>query len=344
MIDPTGGLSDLDAKMIRMSSAQSLVEDPLRILRAFRFASQLDFRIDPETRRAIEEYRESLESVAAERVANELLLLLGADGSWRSIKGMADSRILQSVFPVLQEMDELLPGIRLLEHSIISLRELERIVEGRGESVFDRLKPELEEYFESERKKPLLKLAALLHDIGKPRTLSRTAEDGGVHFYGHDTVGEELLRGFLKDRLRMSKRDVNIVACLVRHHMRPHLLAGEPDLTERAIRRFLRDLGEEWLGVLLLAVVDALATDNGDTVKLQDLVTEVTRFRAEEAKKRHLERLITGDDLIEEFNLTPGPPFKEILDEIEEEQAEGRIRTREEALDFVREMLRRREE
>jgi poly(A) polymerase len=338
MIDPTGGLSDLDSKTIRMTNPRSFLEDPLRILRAFRLCAQLEFEIELETRRTIEGCSRSLENIAAERVASELMILLETDGSWRAIEQMARLGVLQAIFAELEEMDDLPAHIRLIDHSIGSLRNLEEVLEGGGGGVFESIEPWLEEYFESERKKALLKLAVLLHDVGKPRTFT-SSENGSVHFYGHDTVGEELLGEVLKGRLRMSRRDVATVRSLVRHHMRPHLLAGEPETTGRAIRRFLRDLGEEWPGVLLLAFVDALATDNGDTARLQRFVTQVAQFKLEEETTGSVERLITGDDLIEEFKMSPGPSFKEILARVAEEQAEGKIRTRGEALDFVREML-----
>lgn len=336
LIDPTSGLKDLQSKKIRMTARESLIQDPLRILRAFRFASQLDFEIDIETRRALKNHSELLTKVAAERISYEFFLILQGESSWRYVKEMSESTVLMVLLPELKEMDKL-PELELLDHSICSLKELEEILVGKRK-IFDELEPRLGSYFEYEKRRPLLKLATLLHDIGKPYTFS-TDEKGGIHFYGHDTLSEKLLVPILKDRLRMSRREVITVTRLVRYHMRPHLLGREKELTPRAMRRFFSDLGEEWVGVLLLAFADALATENGDVAKLERLISQLIRFRAQEEVKGRAEKLISGNDLIEELQLEPGPIFRKILERVKEEQLEGNITTREEALELVRKML-----
>ncbi len=338
LIDPTSGVKDLQSKKIRMVSQNSLPDDPLRILRAFRFASQLDFEIDGKTLKAAKANSHLLTRVAGERISCEIFLILQTESSWSYVKKMSDSNILLVLFPELRQMDKLLPRIELLEHSIFCLKELEGILAGERKVGFDKMELQVRSYFEWKRKKPLLKLATLFHDIGKPDTFSADKE-GKIHFYGHDLLGEKLLVPILKERLRMSKRETTTITHLVRYHMRPHLLGREKELTQRAMRRFFADLQEEWVGVLLLAVADALATENGDVSKLKRLILQLVRFREEQEEKGKIQRLISGDDLIRELHLEPGPEFREILERVEEEQLEGRISTREEALELLRKML-----
>lgn len=342
LIDPMYGLKDLKSKRIRMTTRESVIQDPLRILRAFRFASQLDFRIEEETRRTLRIHKKLLSRVAAERISYELFLILQVDTSWGCLNEMGELSILFVLLPELKKMDKLLPEIKLWAHSIHSLKELEEILLDPGRT-FAELEPYLKLYFGWKKRKPLLKLATLFHDIGKPSTIS-SDDDGKIHFYGHDTLGETLLVPILKDRLRLSRREIGTVTHLVKYHMRPHLLGREEEPTPRAMRRFFIDLGEEWVGVLLLAYADALATENGDVSKLKRLISRLVRFKEEEEKKGEVERLINGHDLIEEFKLQPGPIFRKILERVEEEQLDGRITTREEALEFVRKMLKERGE
>jgi len=337
LTDPTSGLKDLRSKRIRMTGEQSLVEDPVRILRTYRFASQLDFTIDVETLRAVSRHKRLLTGVAGERICHEVFLILHTGKSWRWVEEMAESGVLFALLPELDVM-KTCAELDLLHHSILSLKELEAILSGERKTVFGALESELRRYFSWKARKPLLKLATLLHDIGKPGTFSAD-ERGGIHFYGHDTLGQELLSAILKERLRMSKREIETITRSVRYHMRPHLLGREKELTQRAMRRFFTDLGEEWLGVLLLAFADALATENGGVSQLEDLTSRLVNFRREVERKAKVERLIRGTDLIDELHLQPGPLFRRILERVEEEQLEGTIRSREEAMELVRKIL-----
>jgi poly(A) polymerase len=337
LMDPTSGAKDLRSKRIRMTSEQSMVEDPLRILRTFRFASQLDFAIDVDTRKAVRRHKRLLTVVAGERIWHELSLILQTGRSWRWVEEMGESGVLSVLLPEFDAM-RTYPELDLMHHSILSLKELEAILSGERITVFGGMERELRRYFNWRQRKPLLKLATLLHDIGKPPTFSAD-EKGGIHFYGHDTLGQELLSPILKERLRMSRREIDTITRLVRYHMRPHLLGREMELTQRAMRRFFTDLGEEWLGVILLAFADALATGNGGVSQLEHLTSQLVSFRKKEEKKGKVERLIGGTDLIDELHLQPGPLFRHILERVEEEQLEGAIRSREEALDLVRKIL-----
>ena len=125
-----------------------------------------------------------------------------------------------------------------------------------------------------------------------------------------------------------------MLATLVAEHMRLHLLATSPDMTERAVRRFFRDLGEEAFGVMILCLADGWATA-GRTQHLEDTITRmIDQERAEDAKSK-VERLVTGDDLIA-LGMKPGPAFKVILQELEELQIEGKITTTEQGIDYLK--------
>ncbi|HIE05962.1 MAG TPA: HD domain-containing protein, partial [bacterium (Candidatus Stahlbacteria)] len=197
------------------------------------------------------------------------------------------------------------------------------------------LLPEYEEYLNVEYRIPILKLAGLLHDLAKPDT--RFEKDGELHFYGHDSLGSRLVKRICKEDLRLSNLETEMLCRLVREHMRPHLLAGG-DLTDRAIRRFLRDLGDDFIGAMILAWADGKATA-GKTRHLKKLYKRIIIFYRIEQEKAAFKLLINGYDLIE-LGLVPGPIFKRILSAVEEEQKDGRITTREEALDLARSLIK----
>ena len=182
-------------------------------------------------------------------------------------------------------------------------------------------------------RRALLKLAGLLHDLAKPETRFINTE-GETHFYGHDSLGARGAARVGRDRLRLSRAQTAMLSNLVAEHMRLHLLATAPDLTDRAVRRFFRDLGEDAFGMMILCFADGWATA-GRTGHLEDTITRmIDQYRAEAAKLK-VRRFVTGNELIA-LGLKPGPVFKVILQELEDLQLEGVISSTEQGLDYLK--------
>ena len=179
----------------------------------------------------------------------------------------------------------------------------------------------------------LLKLAGLLHDLAKPETRFINVQ-GETHFYGHDSLGARAASRIGRDRLRLSRAQTGMLSTLVAEHMRLHLLATAPDLTDRAIRRFFRDLGEEAFGIMILCFADGWATA-GRTGHLEDTITRMIDQRRAEAAQLKIKRFVTGRELIA-LGLKPGPVFKVILQELEDLQLEGVISSTEQGLDYLK--------
>jgi poly(A) polymerase len=179
----------------------------------------------------------------------------------------------------------------------------------------------------------LLKLAGLLHDLAKPETRFINVQ-GETHFYGHDSLGARAAGKIGRDRLRLSRAQTAMLSTLVAEHMRLHLLATAPDLTDRAVRRFFRDLGEEAFGLMILCFSDGWATA-GRTGHLEDTITRMIDQRRAEAAKLKVKRFVTGNELIA-LGLKPGPAFKVILQELEDLQLEGMISSTEQGLDYLK--------
>jgi poly(A) polymerase len=327
IIDEFRGLQHLKKKLIVPVSIQSLKLDPLRILRAFRFALVLSFKLDPKIFKLTQDLDLSL--VAPERIGYEFLRITESAGSFFYIKLMHRLGLLKQIFPLAHKLFE---DSFLFGHSLRTYRKIEEILTSK--SFFDNFPQEKERYFSNfPFRKALLKIAGLFHDLGKPDTQFFT-DTGDVHFYGHDNLGAKLISRMAQENLRFSRRQTQMLRTLVLYHMRLHLLATAPVLTDRAIRRFFRDLGDEYFGLLILTYADGYATAK----KIDHLERTITRMievkRADEAKLK-VKRLITGDDLIS-WGYKPGPIFKTILQELEDLQLEGKITSKEDGYNYLK--------
>ncbi len=344
VIDPVGGIRDLGDGLIRATSRQAFVADPLRLLRVFRFAAVLDFAIDPRTLEQVERQRELIGRVAAERISHELDLIMASPRAHATVAMMAESGLLWELIPELQAgvgMEQ--PASHHLDvfaHCLETLAQMERIQEEPGR-FFPGQGPLFRAYLAQGRNRVRLRWAALLHDAGKPTTYGIDEDKGGrITFYNHDLRGAEILAD-LADRLRWSREDTRAVSGLVAAHMRPFFLANVEragELSLRACLRLIRAMGQDLPGLFLLAMADALA-GRGEG-RPEEMEGEVAALfaRLEEVRRRNVvpvrssPPLITGHDLIKELHLEPGPLFRDILARVEDARMEKKITTRDQAL------------
>lgn len=178
-------------------------------------------------------------------------------------------------------------------------------------------------------------MAALLHDVAKPKCYSE--DEGGVHFYNHDKEGARMVRE-IAVRLRLSREQADTLALLVANHMHPHFLGQGAGPTRRALHRFVGRAGEWAMAIVMMAYADALATRLSHWGAAAHLVLAKALYdflEYLEAERAKAPRLLNGHDLID-IGLRPGPIFKEILDEVEAQRSEGKIRTRDQALALAR--------
>ena len=347
VIDPCDGAADLAKKCIRTPALANLLADPLRLLRAYRFAAALDFAIEPRTETAIAAHGELLVEAAMERVAYELGLIMGSPRGWQTISRMAQTGLLWVVFPELVSGRGLAQPashhLDVFEHSLEALRCLEKIL----------LEPET--YFPGQgglfsevvqgRRAALLKWAALFHDLGKPET-HRLIEEK-ITFYNHDQAGAAIFEG-IAARLHWAKDDRNRVARLIGLHMWPFHLGNarlRTGITRKACLRLVKAVDDDLASLFLLAMADSLAGQGvgkpeGMEENLAALMREVHGVYAEYIQPVFASPpLVTGRDLIDLFGLEPGPVFKEILDGLVTAQVEGLVADREQGLAWVRMFL-----
>ncbi|MBM9613284.1 HD domain-containing protein [Desulfobulbus rhabdoformis] len=347
LLDPIGGLPDLQTRLIRAAAESCFTDDPLRLLRAFRFAATLGFAIEQSTFARIREQRRLIVQPAPERITHELDAIMSSGNAWTTVRSMAQSGLLWELIPELVAgVDMEQPQSHHLDvfgHSLEALKQMERILASPG-SWFQTGAAELQMYGGSSHMRTRLCWAALLHDLGKPPTYMRRADkDNRITFYHHDHVGASMVAE-LAVRFRWSNDDREYISSLVKHHMRPFFLANvvrDGQLTLRASIRLLRKMGTRLPGLFLLAMADSLAGKGEKSVAGMEEELSALYSHLQAVHRDHVapvvkaKALVNGHDLIAQLGLTPGPLFKQILRRIEEAQMEGRVHSKEQGLQLA---------
>jgi poly(A) polymerase len=316
-VDPLGGLAALRAGVLDTPAApsESFGDDPLRMLRAARFVSQLGFAVAPRVRAAIEEMAPELARITAERVAAELDKLLLGDDPVAGIELMVQTGMGEVVLPEVGGMqmaiDEHHQHKDVYQHSLTVLRQAIAL-EDDG--------PDL-----------VLRWAALLHDIGKPAT-RRHEPDGGVSFHHHEVVGAKMARKRLR-ALKYSKQMVDDVSQLVYLHLRFHGY-GEGRWTDSAVRRYVTDAGPLLPRLHKLVRADCTTRNRRRAARLQANYDSLEERIAELAAQEDLQRVrpdLDGNEIMELLGIPPGPQVGEAWKYLKELRLDRGPLTRDEA-------------
>jgi poly(A) polymerase len=339
IIDPLNGLKDLERGILRLSSPNSFKEDPLRILRAFRFLGY-GFKIEKFTYEKIIEDREKLKSVKAERIHDELYKIMNLPfSSYLWIK-MVETKVLEVILPelfVLKDTPWSDPHHEdPLMHSISSLSALEDIIYNI-ESIFPDIHQQIltylnEKFFSNYTKLETLKLAVLLHDIGKSKTFS-IDEFSLVHYYGHSQKGVELLDN-IGERLKLSKKEIIFLKKLIGNHMYPINFIQNPVVNP--IYKLILRVKDDVPGLILLFMADQISIKG--TIENLDWYRKILNefFKIKNTPKP----LLTGNEIMEIFNLKPSPLIGKLKEKLIEAQINNKISTREEAIKYIEEILK----
>ncbi len=341
VIDPLGGAADLARGLVRAPEATIFDRDPLRLLRAFRFAAALDFTLDEKTVGWLRERCHLISRPAQERLRHELELIMASPRASAACTAMLESGLLFGVFPELERGEGMLQPashhLDVLNHNLAALARMEELLRNPV-AFFTSGQEEFAAYLALPGRRELLKWAALFHDLGKPATLAHKA-DGRATFYNHDQAGARIFTG-LAQRLRWSRERSAIVARLIELHMYPFHLNNamlKTGITPRACLRLVKAAGVELPGLFLLAMADSLAAEGPLKPPGMEESLAQLRQRVEEVCREKVRpvllgpKLIDGEDL-KSLGITPGAIFREILEGIEQARVEGEITNREDAL------------
>ncbi|RCK78584.1 MAG: tRNA nucleotidyltransferase, CC-adding [Candidatus Ozemobacter sibiricus] len=401
--DPLGGVEDLQAKVLRPCSDHLFREDPLRILRAYRFAATLGFTFHPDLETLIVRDVHLLKAVSAERIRDEFFKVLSASDSARWVRSMGQTGVLREILPEFEATRGITQNdwhhLDVFDHTLLALEKFEGLL---GQSAFSRSWGKVQAFLAEpisgiRTYLELFKFGCLLHDIGKPacrkvvspsggkgksaeaskpsphagslpesaaidRPVTEAASEGSgpvapedpegrVVFHGHEMVGARMVEEIGK-QWKLSVNEVDFLKKVVKNHMRPGVILQELDQKPEACRnqerdrllfRFFSETGRDGVGIALMSLADRLSARGAQQEE------DLARFAAgiagfidsfyQQTENARLPALLTGNDLITQFRLSPGPLFKEILGALKEAQALGEVQTREEAVDFVSRFL-----
>jgi poly(A) polymerase len=313
IIDYVGGRRDLDRRLIRAIGDPDarFTEDKLRMIRAVRFAARLGWRIETKTRAAIARRAAEINSVSAERIHDELNLILTGERPALGLQLLEELGLLAALLPEVQAMKgmpqppEVHPEGDVFTHTLIMLERMK---------LFHR--------------RPAFALAVLLHDVGKPPTYQLADR---IRFNQHDQIGAELAEQMLR-RLRFPNAEIATVTALVKEHMR---FINVKDMRPAKLKRFLRQ--PDFNLHLELHRLDCLAS-HGD-ISNYTFCRRKLRGLSREREPLRPPRLLTGHDLIA-LGLAPGPRFAAILTALEDAQLEGEVTTREQAMAWVHQRIK----
>ena len=338
IVDLSNGIQDFESRKIKMISEQNFYDDPLRMLRAFRFQSHLGFDISDDIINFINKNAKLIHKCAKERITYELIKLFNGDYCDKALNSMG--MLLEEIIPEVKNIKKVSPNshhhLNLFEHSIETVRQINLIYNNSPDEIKEHLN---QVNFGGFPRLAHLKLAGFLHDIGKFSTW--TIIDGRHRFIKHDDVGAKISEKILKD-LIFSNKQIEYITLMIKNHIYPSSVVSAPEVNDKVMMRFIRKMEENSIDIIILAMADRLSARGPEiTNKIIEKnikgLSDLMNFYLEKRMTlKPLEKLLDGNDIMRILKIKPSPVLGQILDALHEAQISNDVISKDDAIKFIK--------
>ncbi len=340
--DPLNGVKDIENKILNVVKEENFTDDPLRLLRIFRFNSVLGFEISQELLDIAKKYANLITKPAKERIEYELMKLFGGKQAHLALLKMDECGVLENIFSFVKELKQVPPNahhhLDLFHHSVETVRQIEL----QYEKADNRVKQHLDKIdFGGFSRLAHLKLAGFMHDIGKFSTWTIEEDTRRHRFIKHDDAGAKMCPEILK-RLSFSNKQIDYIKFIIKNHMYASMVMSEPDVSEKAMMRYIRKTEDNAVDVIIIGKADRLSalgpeiTEKMVNDNLNNLDKLLCFYLQKQEEIKPLPKLLNGNDVMKILEIKPSPRLGEILDSLYEAQISGEIITKEDAIKYIK--------
>ena len=344
LYDPLAGEKALKNKVLEPCSKNLFKDDPLRIMRAFRFGALYNTSLSNELTCLIQDSKDLLSSVSGERIRDELFKIFTIQDSYKWIRLIDELKIFDIILPELSVCHGVSQNewhhLDVFDHSLLSLEKLETLLNIPAPYPWwNELVSYLNETISGSRiYLQILKFGCLLHDIGKVPCKAINPETGKVIFHRHEVEGARMMKDIC-ERLRLSSKELTFLQNLVKNHMRPGLILQQ-GISDKRLYRFYNECGRDALAICLVCLADrysalGVKVTNDYLVSFAAGIYQIMDVFYQQSQKIKIKPLLNGNEIMSIFNLKPGPVIKKLIDCLEEAQYAEEISTKEEAVKLL---------
>lgn len=345
IVDIANGLSDFENRILNSIREENFTDDPLRLLRIFRFHSTLGFEISDDLLKIAKKYSNLITKPAKERIEYELMKLFNGEYAHSALIKMDECGILEHIFHFVKELKLVPPNahhhLDLFYHSIETVKQIQNIYDEAD----DFTKEHLEKIdFGGFSRLAHLKLAGFMHDIGKYSTWTIEADTGRHRFMKHDDIGSKMCVEILKG-IAFSNKQIKYIQKMIKNHMYPSMVVSSPELNEKVMMRYIRKMEDDSIDAIIIAKADRLSALGPEITKQVvnkniTLLNKLLDFYIKvQETLRPLPKLLDGNEIMEILKIPPSPELGKILKALHEAQISGDVQDKLQAITFVKSLI-----